>query len=212
MTTGTRPAPLAGTARVAISGTIWGHRWVNVFWLQIANSSAVTVNDLQTIANGIDAAWAANVIGVLDNHAVMQQIDVTFFPTSSTEVRFTGTYNRVGTQASQLTDAAACTVVDWIINAYYRGGKPRSYVPGVRADQVNNGSTFSAGYLTAAATGFNAFRNAINALTSTNITSTTMGTLSFIKNNAFRVTPVFFAYTSVKIRTTIGTQRRRLLS
>lgn len=203
---------MPSTARVAISGTIWGHKWVNVFWLNITHSGVVTVSDLQTIANGIDTAWSANVKGVLDNHCVMTSIDVAFFPTSTTEVRYTGSYNEIGTQASQLTDAAACTVVDWIISAYYRGGKPRSYVPGVRADQVNNGSDFSAAYLTAAATAFNNYRNAINALTSTNITAVVMGTLSFVQANAYRAAAVFYTYTSVKIRPKLGTQRRRILS
>lgn len=212
MPSGTRPGPLPSTARVAISGTIWGHRWVNVFWLNVTHSAAVTVNDLKSIADGIDAAWAANVAVQLDNHAVMNQVDVAFFPTSTTEVRYTGSYNRVGGQASQLQDAAACVVVVWIISAFYRGGKPRSYLPGVRADQLNNGSDFTSAFVSTTATGMNNYRNAVNALTSTNITAVTMGTLSFIHANAYRAAAVFYEYTSVKIRSKLGTQRRRILS
>src|SRR5690348_6410409 len=214
MPTGPRPAPPAGTARVAISGTILGHRWVNVWYLQVAHSGAVTVNDLQTIADGIHTSWGASVAPLVSSDVVMKTVDITYFPSAGTELRYTGSYSTAGGAAASPQDAGACFVIRWVIGEYYRGGHPRSYIPGVPAGSITNGSDLSATFMTNAAADLNAHRNAINALTSTNITSVTMGTVRYASGGAWLSPPRFVAYTSCAVGKLgkLGSQRRRILS
>lgn len=210
MPTGTRPAPPVSTARVAVSGVVFNHRWTNVFYLNITHSGSVTVDDLKTIADGIAATWDTNVSPQVSNVVAMDTVTIVFFPSSGTELVYAGTYSHVGHGTTPLNDASACIVVDWLIDAYYRGGKPRTYIAGVKADLIDEGSLLDSTYRSGTATAFNALRNAINALTSTNITAAVMGTVSFSTAGAWRVPPVFRPYTSVKIRSVLGSQRRRL--
>jgi len=214
MPTGPRPAPPAGTARVAISGTTLGHSWVNVFYLQLTHTSAVTVNDLQTIADGISTAWAAHS-GSFDTECVLTGVDVTFIPTSGTELRYVGSYSHAGTSTvTALKDVSANFVVDYVISDYYRGGHPRSYLSGVPVDATTDGANLTSAYQSGIVTNWNAIRNAINALTSTNITGTQMGTVRFSSGHSWLTPPRFVPFTSVKIgkRGKIGSQRRRILN
>lgn len=212
MPTGTRPLPLPSTARVAISGTVFTHKWTNVFWLDVTHTDPVTVNDLQTIADAIATSWNTNVANLLTTAVSLTEVQIVFFPTSGTELVFTGAYSHPGIQGDQVHDAGASIVVDWTIGAFYRGGHPRSYIPGPRSDKVNNGSTLDAAYATSLVTAWNTLRNNINALTSTNITAVVMGTCSFVRDKAYRVAPVFFPYTSTRVRPILGSQRRRITS
>lgn len=214
MPSGPRPAPPAGTARVAISGTTLGHPWVNVFYLLVTHTSAITVTDVQTIADGIATAWAAHA-GSFSTECVLLTVDVTVFPTSGTEVRYVGTYSHAGTSTvTSLKEVSACFVVDYITGEYYRGGHPRSYLSGVPQDATTDGANLTSSYQSGIVTNWNAIRNAINALTSTNITAITMGTVRYASGKAWLSPPRFVPFTSVKIgkKGKIGSQRRRLLN
>jgi hypothetical protein len=212
MPTGTRPAPPAHTVRVALSGSLWSHKWVNVWWLSTPSASGVTTNDMKTLADGIAAAWATNVAPVVHTGITLTQVSLEYFPGDGTVLDYVGTYSTVGSRGTGPQDAACSTVVDWVISAYYRGGHPRSYIGAPASADISNGSDLSSAFLTACATGMNAFRNAVNALAPTTIGTVTMGTVSFVTNHAYRGTALFRAYTSVKIRSKIGSQRRRILS
>lgn len=212
MPTGPRPPIPPGVARVAISGTDMGHRWVQVFYLQVTGSG-VTVNDLQTIANGIDTAFNTNIIPQMAPTTTMTAVEVVFIPSVGNEVVYKGSYARTGSYAgTRIDDVSSCAVIQWKISAYYRGGHPRSYMPGLATAHVTNGSDLDATETSGLATSWNAFRNAVNALTSTNITAVVMGTLSFASGKVWRTTPLFRQFTSVSVNPKLGSQRRRIHS
>lgn len=212
MPTGPRPPIPPGVARVAISGTVYTHKWVQVFYLQCTHGT-VTVNDLQTIADGIKAAWDTDVKPQVPSNVVMSTVTVVFIDAVGSEVTYTGTYSVTGTSSNTpIDDASACFVVNWKISAYYRGGHPRTYLPGPSTNHVSNGSDIDSASLSSVATAMNSFRNAINALTSTNISVVVMGTLSFASGKVWRSTPVFRPFTSVSVNPKLGSQRRRIRS
>lgn len=212
MPTGPRPPIPPGVARVAISGTTMTHKWVMVFYLQITGGT-VTVNDLQSVANEIDSLYNSNINPLVPSTVTMTDIKVVYVPSVGNEVVFEGNYSRTGIGAgTQVADASACFVVNWHISAYYRGGHPRTYMTGVTTTEITNGSDLSSTATTAVSGGWNAFRNALNAFTTTNISTIVMGTLSFQSGNVWRATPLFRAYTSVSTRSKLGSQRRRILT
>lgn len=212
MPTGPKPPPPPGTARVAISGTCQGHAWTQVFYLQLTGS-AITVNDLQTLANDIEGFYSTNLAASMPSVWALTDIKIVYIPSAGSEVVYEGTYSLVGTNAGTIVDnAASCLVIRWAISAYYRGGHPRTYMPGVMTSLVTNGSNIDPTNGSAFATKYNAIRNGINATTTTNITAVVMGTVSFQSGNAWRVTPVFRPFTSVSYNPKLGSQRRRIKS
>lgn len=212
MPTGTRPALPAGTARVAILGTSLGHKWANVFYLQLTHGT-VTTTDLQDVADFIATSWNTNIAPLCPTTVILTNVQVVFIPTAGSELTYTGTYTHAGTSGNASTnDASAALVVNWNINAYYRGGHPRWYLPGVQTNQITNGSDISSAFQTSAAAAFLALKNAIDAHTTTNISAIALGTLSFQTGNAWRTTPVFRIFAGCTIRPKLGSQRRRILS
>jgi hypothetical protein len=211
MPIGTRPQPPVGTARVALSGTVFTHEWVNVLFLRLTHTAVVTVNDLETITNGMADSWGTRFAANLSNVTLLNSIDVTFIKAVGQSLQYTHTEAKVGTSANSLPDASACYVINWAIGDYYRGGHPRTYLPGVISTAMVNGSNLLAGNLTAVATAANGWLTDTNALTSTNVTQVELGTVRFQSGNAWLDPPVFKPYQSASIRPVIGTQRRRLI-
>lgn len=209
---GVRPPIPPGIARVAILGTLMGHRWTQVFYLQVSGS-AITINDLESLSDEIATLWNTDVAVEVPSVVVLTNVSIVYIPSVGEELTYEGAYSHAGSAAGTIvSDASACYVMNWKISSYYRGGHPRSYMPGVNTASISNGSDVSAGTQTSLAAAWNSFRNSLNAYTTTNITALTMGTLSFQTANAWRVTPLFRAFTSVTARAKLGSQRRRILS
>ena len=119
----------------------------------------------------------------------------------------TGTGSSGGTAVA---NDGTCKVASWLSTVYWRGGKPRTYLPGVSTSETTGDHSLTAGEITALKTAAAGFRTAVNALTSGGITGTTLGFVSFRTGNADRVPPLFYAFTGATVHPRLGTQRRRL--
>lgn len=200
--------------QVTLGATIFGHKAANTFYLDVTGAGVI-VNDLSSVANAIETAFAADMVPVLAGGYDLITIDLVYQSGVGTEIAFTKAVSHSGGRAgSNLPDAAVCHVIDWVISARYRGGHPRWYLAGIVEGDTSNGSDVSSAAQTAVIAGCNSFRNAINAITTTNITAVVMGTVSFQTAGAWRTPPVFRQYTSVKYGNggKIGNQRRRIHS
>lgn len=214
MPTGPRPAPPAGTARVAISGKYQGHTFVWVFYLELTGTGII-VNDLATLATDIDTALNTNLIPVLGTDVLFSSIDIRYINSVGSEERYTKSISRTGSLAgTSIQDASACHVISWVISDYYRGGHPRTYLPGLTEALVTNGSDIDASHMATIVNDMNNFRLALNAVTTTNITGVAMGTVRFAQGNAWLSPPKFVQFTSVKAgkNSKVGSQRRRILA
>jgi hypothetical protein len=199
-------------AKVEFQGTIFGHQWRNIAYLSVAGTGIGTA-DLNTLAGSIDSAWGTRLITVLSNDTTLTGVRVTYIPSVDNEIVGISTTARVCTGgASTVLDASASFVVNWQVNKYYRGGHPRWYLPGVKTGDITNGSAITSAARTGVASACNSLLNDINALTTTNITSVTLGTLSFRHDKAWRDPPVSWAFTGSSVAPYLGTQRRRIRS
>jgi hypothetical protein len=199
------------SVRVAVSGTVNGQNWANVFWCQLTTSGTPTQSDLDTWTTAFAAAYFAN-FKVYSQAAVLyvQCQSSLFLPGG-------GLLPSVVAMASNGTGTAtvtvpqdASTVISWQIGVYWRGGKPRTYLPLPTAGVILTNRVFSAANITAVIASAVAFKTAVNALTTGAISGTVLGTVSFRSNNADRIPPVFFAYQGAKMHPRVGSQRRRL--
>lgn len=210
--TGPRPAPPVGTAKVVLNGTNFSHSWNNIFYVTLAGSS-IDSTDLDTLASTIATSWGTNIAPHLSDSVTLTNVQIVYLPSAGTEVLGTWGGSKPGTRtAQQLQDASGAYVMSWKIGAYYRGGHPRWYVPGVATSDITNGSDVSGTAQGAFATAFAALRGAINSATTTHISSVTMGTVSFQTGNAWRSPPIFRAFGSVALSKKLGNQRRRIHS
>ena len=199
------------SVRVSISGTVNGVNWANVFYCQLTTSGSISQTDLDAWLNSFQAAYKTR-LAPIQNAAVQYSLAkaVLFTPGGGellAQMAMTGT----GTQSGTFTaDQSACKVLSWLTSVYWRGGKPRTYSPGMNQADTSDNHQLTAAAITAATTAASNLRTDVNALTASSVTGTSFGFVSFQSGNAERATPVFFAFSGVRVHPRFGTQRRRL--
>lgn len=212
MPSGHRPPIPPTYARVAFSGTTQTHKFANVFYLGLTGGGIVS-SDLNTLATSLATQWNTNIAPALCNTVTLTNTDIVYIPSVGNELVGASSASHNGQVVNApVDDVSASFVVNWLISAYYRGGHPRWYLPGVDRTAVTNGSAIAGANTSALATDMAAFRTAVNAMTTTNISAVVIGTMSFQSGNAWRGTPLFRPFTGVKIKSTLGSQRRRIHS
>lgn len=199
------------SCRVSISGTMNSQPWANVFYVQLATSSSITQADLDTwttaFANAYKTAFQARQLAAVS----YQLARAVLFTPGGGELISLSTMTGAGSNAgSAVADNACCVVGSWLSSVYWRGGKPRTYLPGVPSGDVVNATTLAAGSITNWTTACTGFRTSVNGLTAGTITGTTHGFVSFRSGNVERTPPVFFPSTGARVHARLGTQRRRL--
>lgn len=211
MPTGTRPAPPDDTVRLSLSGTVESMPFAMVQWLSVTAASR-SAADLSAVLTTISGAYNTNIVPVVPNLVVLTQIQGVWKTPGSGEIVATNSTTRTGSLAgTMIGNVATCSVASWHIDQYYRGGKPRSYLPGVCTSQSGDGVHLTGAAITALASAWEAYRVAVNAASSGGISAVALGTVSFQRANEWRSPPVFYPFNSVSIRSTLGIQRRRLI-
>lgn len=209
MPSGHRPAPPVGTARVAIQGHgAAGNPWVNIFWLDLTATSHV-IADLKSVIDSMVASYATRLLPQVSSPYVQTGAKASWLYASGQSLEYVNSYNNAGTGTGTYATDATCTVIDWGISDYYRGGHPRTYLPGTLDAQLLLGRNLSSTYQSNVATGAAGFITDVNALTHGGITAVALGTVRFASGNAWLSPPVFRPYISAACRPVVGTQRRR---
>jgi hypothetical protein len=199
------------SVRVTIQGTFGSNNWANVFHAQLTTSSAISQADLDTWLTSFQAAYKTRFAATSTTGCAYVLAKAICYTPGNTELISTIAMTGTGAGSSPVPDAACSTVVSWLTNVYWRGGKPRTYLPAPLSANVNSDDhTVQSGTLTTLTTSANNFRTDVNALAPSTITATSFGFVSFTSGNAPRPTPLFFAITGSKCHPRLGTQRRRL--
>lgn len=210
MPSGHRPQPPVGTARVAISGhQDAGNPWVNVFWLNITATTHVAA-DLNNVLNTIANSYSTRFSSYQLNTTLYTQIKASWLYASGQVVENTQTLSAGGVGGTTESTDATATLVNWAISDYYRGGHPRTYLPGTPGNKITNGRNLDSTYASAVASAANGFLSDVNAATHGGISAVALGTVRFASGNAWLSPPVFRAFGGASVNPIISTQRRRL--
>lgn len=208
--------PLASTARVELlygyAPELGGHEAANIMYVSGDGLTGLTTAELNTVAEGITTAWIGNLAQCVVPSLTIASTTVTMI--DGTEAQGTWTSGSPGTYpegASNPPNTAA--VISWKIAAAYRGGHPRSYLPGTPvAGLVGEGSNeFSAAYAGLVASSGDSFIGQVNEVAAGDGVIT-LGTVSYVRGKVERDPPVFYPFLSgaARCNTRLGTQRRRL--
>jgi hypothetical protein len=198
--------------RVAVKGTFGGQAIVNVFWCSLTISGSVTQANLDTWTAAFGAAYKLRFASVINSNYTFASVSSTYF-VDGTAVNVMQSVQSLSGAATGGSDeiAGLAAVISWTSGAYWRGGKPRTYIAMPSAGvSVTVPGQLGSTYITNLGTAATNFRTDVNALTGgTTITATALGVVSFFSGGLDRVPPVFFAITGNKIHPRIGSQRRR---
>jgi len=205
-----RPQPPDDTVRLIITGTAQTHPWAAIQWLSVTASSRALA-DLQSIVDGVSGAWHTNFSPQYPAQVSLSEVQGVWKTPGGGELIAQNSTVHVGSlSATIIDDASAAFVLSWHLNAYYRGGHPRTYLPGPYTAAVSNGSDIVPAYASSLQASALAYLNAVNALTHGSISAVVLGTVSFVHDKEWRVPPIFRPYTGVSVSNKLGTQRRRI--
>jgi hypothetical protein len=189
-----------------------GANWANVFcvWNGSAGHTA-TVAELATVIGNFHTAWSTNIKPLIATDVTMTLIKALYYNPDGSVITNEVTYTDVGTGAGTTITDATSSCLSWGILTTWRGGKPRTYLPGVWAAELLNPAHLTTTRITARQAGGTAFLAAVNAITwPVTLTNLALGTVSFYSGNAPRVPAKFFNYQSCFVHSRIDTMRRRL--
>jgi hypothetical protein len=207
----TRIGP-AGSVRVAVLGSASGQNIVNVFWCSLTASGTVTQADLDTWTASFGSNFKTDFLSSLPSNYSFVSVNSTYFVDGTATNVLQSTQNLTGAGSGGAQgDLAVAVCVSWSSSAYWRGGKPRTYLLAIStAVSSSTPKNVSSSAQTSYGSAATAFLGHINALTAgTTITATKLGFVSFDTAGAARTTPLFFAFTGKKIHPRLAHQRRR---
>jgi len=205
------PLPFVpGAARVAFSGLFNGLPWVNVMHVIYDGSGPLDVSEVNALALGMHTNYATEFIPLFATNCHLDATDVVDLDNVN---GLTANYQHTdtGTTSGASVPVNTCVLVSWKGSERYRGGKARTYLPGLVASNMLNANALTSTALGNYQTAATAFKS--------NIPSLVVGsrTIDLAVIHYFRGPPAGTPLTpphkdqiqSALVRAQLSTQRRR---
>lgn len=184
--------------------------YTNVFWFHLNGSGVITSSDLTTLVQAIGTKYATRFGPFISNAATITDAFGVLWNAPDEPLAVAAHVGGGGSATGQFLPASIASCIGWFIPAHYRGGHPRTYLPGVTATMISTQKLFAAAHITGLENAANLFHSDVEALTAPNVTSVSHGVISYVRDKAWRTPPVFYRITSARVDQRIDTQRRRL--
>jgi hypothetical protein len=193
--------------RFAVSGTNQGQKWVNIFHSKysVQPQDAATVN---SICQAVHTAYLNAFTTLWSSSTILNTVDGQDL---ASRTAATGTFSLahpgVQTTVPMALQVALC--LSWSISDRYRGGHPRTYLPGIDGTFVTGGRLLTTAghtaYLNAAA----GFLTNMNAMTAGG-SSWKMCCVRYFSQHQLLANPLVREISGQSVHGRIDTQRRRL--
>lgn len=200
----------AGDAICHIAGNFDGTTWSNGFALHLEHIDDPTPADLGDLAALMLSAYGTFIVPSLSDQFTAETAQVVYNVGLGLIVEGNDENIFTGDDTGNPLPANTAYVISWKDGSYYRGGKPRSFIGGMTESHVEDAGLITAEGAAGFADNANTFLAAVNALSTDNFTSVTLGCF----HNP-GLDPVFFApyiEGAATVRRKWASQRRRLNS
>lgn len=177
-------------------------------WLFFSGSTSP--GDVNDLAAGILDVWIENIQPVLSAQCLVKLCEVVLQDGASEQGGHAST-SEPGAGGGAALPANSSAVISWHDGSSYRGGKPRTYVPGIDADSLLNLYLYTDEFVGSLRSGANAFIDGIAALAPIgDIDTVTLGCWHRWRAGVALDPPEFRPYASAGVQPRVCTQRRRL--
>jgi hypothetical protein len=181
--------------------------WSVGYWLELTGTP--DSGDLVDLATDVYGAFETTLLVPQSTGSHLTECAIEYF-TGVGSMSVASFANHAGGDDSGGLPANLACVVSWGIVDTYRGGKPRTYLPGMSQGNEASVRTWDDDFVTAVSAAGAAFITAVNGITTTNLTSVSLGTLHFFSGGVALDPPTFDPYLTASAQKRICTQRRRL--
>lgn len=198
--------------RVSFEGVVEASPWANVMWVDNGALLVPSAGELNNFAIAIYGFYRDTLLENLTATTVLQRCVVLYQEPNGDKLGAEHIGTDTGDFADQPYPANVSAAISWSIQQRYRGGHPRTYLPGIPSSQFADNTTLQASWITAVQNSANQFHQTVNAYASGTISSLLLGTVSFVRAKAWRSPPVFRSYVlnGAFVDSRIDSQRRRL--
>lgn len=184
--------------------------WANVHWLRLPAGATPTSAEMNALATFVGSAWGTNVVSKMSNNVLLTSCSLSLYGPSGDLYEGVAAFSLGGANATTVFPAQCAACISWATTRGYRGGHPRSYLPGVCVGMTTTVREFSGTFASSLAAGANTYRTNVNGYSTAPFTSVELGTISFVRDKEWLTPPVFMSYGAAHVDPRIDTQRRRL--
>lgn len=203
----TLPA-VPGVLRIALRGAFGTGEWANIYHFAFSGGPA-TDPDCATMASQTRTAWGTNFLGAYPPIVTLTSVTVEDLTSSSAGVgAWAG--SDIGTGTSRPVPANVCMLVKHTIGRRYRGGHPRTYLPGPNDAILSTPTQWDASAVATIQGFFNTFISDVETTTLPSITFPLHVSVSYFTGHSQRLTPVVDPVLGSTVETMVATQRRRV--
>ena len=179
-------------------------------WCRATGSGEIaqgTLNDFVELAGD---TYRGELLPLLSSTLTLVTAEAVLFSTDTDDLHATAAIDDTGSVSGNPMPAQVSVGITWSIASSYRGGHPRTYLPGIAYATMDGVTTIQAAEASVFASHASSFHTALEEFTGTNWASTEHGVVSFVRNGEWRTPPVFIRITGARVDQRIDTQRRRL--
>lgn len=208
-----KPKPTPDSLRCAFEGTLGPADWAVVHWFQLASTGIGTIADLNNLVDQIGDAYAAAfvTVGGVSTNLHFTRVRASYRTQDGAgRLRTVTIADETGTGSGTDAPAQCAYLIDWQSIDDRRGGKPRSYIPGVVLGSMADEARIDAATVASLSAGAVAYIAATFALSHGPLVAPKLVEMSFRTGNADRVAAVTFDILSGVCSGVVATQRRRV--
>lgn len=184
--------------------------WANIFWLGTTASTTPAPTDCNALAQAMYEIYDARFLPLLGKDCTLKRAIANFYGTQPTQVVGEYASDEVGGSANNTEVDSLSAVVSWLFAATWRGGKPRTYMPGLPSEAFATSNALDPTFITNLETAASNFRTDCAALSVSPFAGAHLVVMSFFSGNAPRSPAVIFNVTGQTVHPRICSMRRRL--
>jgi hypothetical protein len=211
MPVGPKPPPDTDCFRFAHAGTLGPATWVVVHWAKALVGGPVTAGDLDTLNDDVQGHFNARFTPNLSSDLHYTTLSTHLYLSDGSIYRRVTIVDAIGGVAQESEPAQVAFLIDWDTADARRGGKPRSYIPGVPEGSMGDSANVTPAARVAMSDAANGYRNDLNATVAGVLSIVEFVDMSFVLAKAWRAPkalgiPIFAGHCS----NVVATQRRRV--
>src|ERR671937_404547 len=210
MPTGHRGPPETDSIRVAYEGYLGPATWAIVHWFKVLYTGSASLADQEYVNQHLATPLHDNLLAnACSNDLHLTTVRSTVFLTSGERIRKVSVMDAVGGISSSSEPSSIAYLIDWATTDGRRGGKPRTYLPGVPENAMIDTSRIAASSAADRATNAMAYVTAAVAISHGVLAINEFVDMSFVDGGAYRTVGHAYPILGASVRQVVGHQRRR---
>jgi hypothetical protein len=209
--TGPRPHTPENVVRVAVTGLLGSQPYANIFHAFLPANAISSDAQLLTWLQSFRASLNSSGLYTARHSSLhVTLLDGVMFWNQDLVFRAQETTNIIGTAVTQQEPASAAVCLSWHTSAFWRGGKPRTYIGGITATQLDTNHSLLDSEKTAILGQAQSLITMVNGITTPQVPETHFCFVHYQSKNVWLNPPTTFNITGVSVHDRLASQRRRL--